>query len=86
MHLEARAGREVTEIPVSGAIATDLPGATRAPELLFDGRTVLGTLLLSLVYFADIMWRSSRKPFWFDELFTVYLCRLPSLKSTWIEV
>ena len=28
------------------------------------------------------MWRASRKPFWFDELFTVYLCRLPSLRET----
>ena len=28
------------------------------------------------------MWRASRKPFWFDELFTVYLCRLPGLHET----
>ncbi len=51
-----------------------------------DLRTVCGVIALSLVYFADVMWRSSRKPFWFDELFTVYLCRLPSMKSTWIAV
>lgn len=53
---------------------------------LFDLKTVSGVVLLSIVYFADVMWRSSRKPFWFDELFTVYLCRLPSMKSTWTAV
>ena len=57
-----------------------------ASSRLFDLRTVCGVIALSLVYFADVMWRSSRKPFWFDELFTVYLCRLPSMKSTWIAV
>ena len=53
---------------------------------LFDLKTIIGAVLLSVVYFADVFWRASRKPFWFDELFTVYLCRLPSLKSTWIAV
>lgn len=42
-----------------------------------------GIALFSVLYFADIFFKASRKCFWFDELFTVYLCRLPDFKSTW---
>jgi hypothetical protein len=42
--------------------------------------------LVSCLYFADIVLRASRKCFWADELFTVYLCRLPSFRSTWAAV
>ncbi|MGI8772265.1 MAG: glycosyltransferase family 39 protein [Acidobacteriaceae bacterium] len=42
--------------------------------------------LISSIYFADIFLRASRKCFWADELFTVYLCRLPNFSSIWAAV
>jgi hypothetical protein len=42
--------------------------------------------VISAIYFADLILKASRKCFWFDELFTVYLCRLPNFKSTWTAV
>ncbi len=47
---------------------------------------VLCFALISLIFFADICLRASRKCFWYDELFTVYLCRLPDFRSTWDAV
>ncbi len=43
-------------------------------------------LLISALYFADTLLRASLKTFWYDELFTVYLCRLPSFHATWAAV
>lgn len=67
----------------------DLPGAreSRSAGVTvrragLDLRSLFGLLFVSILYFADVMWRAIRKPFWFDELFTVYLCRLPSLHAT----
>jgi hypothetical protein len=40
-------------------------------------------VLLSVGYFCDTYFRGSRKLFWFDELFTVYVSRLPDLRSLW---
>ena len=37
----------------------------------------------SLMYFADICLRASAKYFWFDELLTIYICRLPSLRAVY---
>lgn len=48
-------------------------------------RTIV-ILLLSALYFADTLLRASLKTFWFDELFTVSLCRLPSFHATWNAV
>lgn len=45
-----------------------------------------GIGITSAIYFADLILKASRKCFWFDELFTVYLCRLPDFKSTWTAV
>jgi hypothetical protein len=42
--------------------------------------------VFSIVYFGLTFYRASRKLFWFDELFTVYLCRLPDFKSLWHAV
>jgi hypothetical protein len=47
---------------------------------------IAGIALFSVLYFADIFLKASQKCFWFDELFTVYLCRLPDFKSTWTAV
>lgn len=37
----------------------------------------------SAFYFADVCIRASQKYFWYDELFTVYLSRLPNFRSLW---
>jgi hypothetical protein len=48
--------------------------------------TIAGIVLVSAVYFADLVLKASQKCFWFDELFTTYLCRLPNFNSTWTAV
>ncbi len=40
-------------------------------------------VLLSIGYFCDASFRASRKLFWFDEIFTIYVSRLPDLSSLW---
>jgi hypothetical protein len=40
-------------------------------------------VVFSIVYFALTSFRAHRKLFWFDELFTLYLSRLPDFKSVW---
>jgi hypothetical protein len=47
---------------------------------------LLGFFLLSGLYFADTLLRASLKTFWYDELITVLLCRLPSFSATWSAV
>jgi hypothetical protein len=47
---------------------------------------VIAFLLISALYFADTLLRASLKTFWYDELITVYLCRLPSFAATWSAV
>src|ERR1035438_5979616 len=49
-------------------------------------RIFAGIGLVSVIYFTDISLKASQKCFWFDELFAVYLCRLPSFMSTWSAV
>jgi hypothetical protein len=51
-----------------------------------NSSTILGVALVSAVYFADIFIKASHKCFWFDELFTTYLCRLRDFKTTWTAV
>jgi hypothetical protein len=40
-------------------------------------------LLASLGYFAITFYRAPRRLFWFDEIFTLYIARLPDLASIW---
>ena len=49
-------------------------------------QTAVIFLLVSALYFIDTCLRASLKTFWFDELFTVYLCRLPTFHATWVAV
>ena len=51
-------------------------------------RNIIGIafLLISALYFADTLLRASLKTFWFDEIITVLLCRLPSFGATWTAV
>jgi hypothetical protein len=51
-----------------------------------DWKSVTGVVVVSVVYFADIVLKASHKCFWFDELFTTYLCRLPNFSATWAAV
>ena len=55
-------------------------------SLKLNWKLFAGVCLVSVVYFADIFLKASRKCFWFDELFTVYLCRLPDFGATWAAV
>jgi hypothetical protein len=43
-------------------------------------------ILVSAFYFADIFLKASQKCYWFDELFTVYLCRTPHFSNLWSAV
>jgi hypothetical protein len=49
-------------------------------------KTYTGIFLVSVIYFADISLKASRKCFWFDELIATYLCRLHDFNSTWQAV
>jgi hypothetical protein len=40
-------------------------------------------LAFSLFYFSDVYLRASEKFLWYDEIFTLYFSRLPSLRSLW---
>jgi Dolichyl-phosphate-mannose-protein mannosyltransferase len=40
-------------------------------------------LVASLGYFAITFYRAERRLFWFDEIFTLYIARLPDLGSIW---
>ena len=46
---------------------------------------VVATVAFSLFYFLDIYLRSSEKYFWYDELFTSFLCKM-SFPSLWTAV
>src|SRR5215469_5632824 len=39
--------------------------------------------LCTIGYALDTVYRAHRKLFWFDEIFTIYISRLPSLKPIW---
>jgi hypothetical protein len=52
----------------------------------FGWVTIAVFSIVSLVYFAGAFLKASRKCFWFDELFSVYLCRLPTFNATWTAV
>ncbi len=43
-------------------------------------------VLFSIFYFADTCLRASEKFFWFDELCTLYICRLPTMHAVWQAV
>lgn len=67
--------------PASETAGTGLshPGAARS-------RVAIAFLLLSALYFVDTLLRATLKTFWYDELFTVYLSRLPTFHATWTAV
>ncbi len=77
--VELRAERKLIGVPV---IQTELDHKQQPLTRLHIRITPLVLLGFSLFYFADVFLRASEKYFWYDELFTVYLCRLP-LHSLW---
>src|SRR5258708_29735699 len=50
---------------------------------VLERRKYLLLALFCLVYGCLTAYRASMKLFWFDELFTVYLSRLPDLNALW---
>lgn len=48
--------------------------------------SILLVLGFSLIYFAEICVRASEKTFWFDELCTLDVCKLPTFAGTWNAV
>ena len=54
--------------------------------LRFTRIHIAGIAVVSIIYFADILLKAKEKCYWFDELCTVYLCRLPSFSNTWTAV
>ena len=56
--------------------------ASRLAETL-ERRKGAVLAVFSVAYFGLTFYRASRKLFWFDELFTVYVSRLPDFKSVW---
>ena len=59
--------------------------ANRLSEIL-DRHKPIVLAVFSIAFFVLTVYRASRKLFWLDELFTVYLSRLPDVKSVWQAV
>lgn len=57
-----------------------------ANQLTLNPVAWISLTIISIGYFVDVLIRSSQKLYWADELFTVYLCQLPSFRSTWSAV
>ena len=45
--------------------------------------SVLLVALFSLIYFAQVIILCSEKYLWYDEFFTLYVCKLPNLRVIW---
>src|SRR5580693_7379590 len=59
-------------------------GVTKRGEVMQNQRTSVVILAcFSVMYFVDICLRASGKYFWFDELLTVFICRLPGLHAVY---
>ncbi|MGO4885613.1 MAG: hypothetical protein ACLP59_33050 [Bryobacteraceae bacterium] len=68
-------GSVTPEVHAANPRALRLPWSGRAPVILLG--------CFSLLYFADICLRASAKYFWFDELLTLFICRLPNLRAVY---
>jgi hypothetical protein len=80
---EAEAHREAAPSSLPGRWGREVSAsADRMAERMRRGKYVI-LFLFSILYFAVTCFRASQKLFWFDELFTLYLSRLPDLGSLW---
>ena len=43
-------------------------------------------IFFSVLFFGETVARAAQKPFWFDELCTTYICRLPTFAQSWAAV
>ena len=68
--------------PASSGTTDTLP----SPRSSKPARIAFFFLLISALYFTDTLLRTTLKTFWYDELVTVYLCRLPTFHATWTAV
>ena len=50
---------------------------------LADEHPLIAWCAFSLLYVFTWSVRAARKPFWYDELFTIYIARLPGLSQIW---
>jgi len=64
-------------------IAARIERASASVARLLDRRPVAAWCVFSLLYFGAAAWRASRKPFWYDELVTLHLSRLPGMTELW---
>ena len=64
-------------------IAAGFERASHFAARLLEERPVAAWCAFSVFYFGAAAWRASRKPFWFDELVTLHICRLPSMGQVW---
>ena len=55
----------------------------RAAANFFDGRVLWFAAASLLIYFVIALRVIASKPLWSDEIFTIYLCRLPDMASVW---
>jgi hypothetical protein len=55
----------------------------RSTETFFERYRLLLLVIWSIGYFLITCYRASRKLFWFDEIFTVYITALPDFGSVW---
>src|SRR5215470_13983930 len=72
----------LTRKPFAGWLPTIYETGDRLAELMDRHKYIL-LAVFSITYFADVLYRASRKLFWFDELLTVYAARLETVESLW---
>lgn len=68
----------------TGDVLTSETGAEKGNAVVGSIHGRLGAAIVvsfSILYFADILLRASAKYFWYDEFFTLYLCRLPDMRA-----
>ena len=82
----ARRGKWVNMLNLSDWMARWKRRIPAVSDRLADGllrRQYIVLFLFSVCYFLATCFRASRKLFWFDELTTVYVSRLPDMASVW---
>ncbi|MFL6415290.1 MAG: glycosyltransferase family 39 protein [Bryobacteraceae bacterium] len=57
--------------------------AQKRNQRLLANPTLWLLVAFSVIYFADMLLRASEKYWWYDELFTIYACRLPNFGALW---
>jgi dolichyl-phosphate-mannose-protein mannosyltransferase len=81
LHSASKEHNEVVDLP--SKLAAKLEGGAARAARVLDRRPLLAWCAFTLVFFTTSALRASRKPLWFDELATVFVCRLPSMSDVW---